>query len=388
MPLNTFEDSGKRQKRITLFFLVVVSVAVLFFGLNPRAFSNHVEWIENQSGIRFSKDSIAYTNVFNGRIGGDFSDLKTFSVEIALKLEETYKDKFKFIFVLHNGQDRNQLLMAQWHSSIILMNGDDYAHRRKTKRLVVDTAVLPTSTLFLTITTNSHGTKLYFEDKLISENKDLILDFPNHGKVMLVLGNSVYGENPWQGDIYGLAFYQSVLTSQDIKIHFAKWSNENNFSFAKNVRPFILFPFDEKEGRWASDISVGRHSLFIPKTMETLKKKFLRVPRKEMRFRTNFIVDIFLNILGFIPFGFLLSANLNDRSDIFRKYRVLITVGLCLMVSLIIEIIQAWLPLRRSSLSDLLLNVFGGWIGSKIYLSWFRHLYDQLIGTLSRRLLS
>ena len=388
MHLNTSEDSGKRQKKITLFFMVVFSITVLFFGLNPRAFSNHVDWIDNQSGIRFSKYSIAYTNVLNEKIGGDFSDLKTFSIEIALKLEKTYNDKFKIIFVFHNGQDRDQLLMAQWHSSIIILNGNDYAHRRKTKRLVFDTAFLPTSTLFLTITTNSHGTKLYFEDRLVSENKDLILDFPDSGKVILVLGNSVYVENPLQGDIYGLALYHSVLTKQDVKLHFTKWTNKKNFSFAKTAQPFMLFPFDEKEGRWASDSSDGKHSLYIPKNIKTLKKKFLRVPWKEIRFRTKFLMDIFLNILGFIPFGFLLSATLNDVGCIFRKYRTLITVGLCLMVSLIIEIVQAWLPLRHSSLSDLMLNVFGGWIGSKIYMSSFRHFYDQLIWTLSRQLLS
>ena len=388
MPINTFEDFNKIQKKISLCFLIVVSIVVLFFGLNPRTFSNRVDRIENQSGIRFRKYGMAYTNVLNEKIRGDFSDSKNFSVEIALKFEKVYGDKFRFIFVVSNGQDRNQLLMAQWRSFIILMNGDDYAHRRKTKRLVVDTALLPTGTLFLTVTTNSHGTKLYFEDRLVNENKDLILDFPNSGKVILVLGNSVYGKNSWQGDIYGLAFYHSILTSQDVKNHFAKWSNEKNFSFAKNAKSFMLFLFDEKEGGWTSDSSVRKHSLYIPKHIKTLKRKFLIPPRKEIRFNTDSIVDIFLNIFGFIPFGFFLSATLNDIGSIFRKKRGLITVGICLMVSLIIETVQAWLPDRHSSLSDLMLNVFGGWIGLKIYLSRFRHLYDQLIGIASRQLLS
>ena len=389
MPGDTFENSKKIRKNFSLYFLVVVSITILFFGLNPRtlSFSNHVEWIENQSGIRFGKYGIAYTNSVNDDRGG-ISDSKTFSIEIALKLKKTNEEGYKFIFVLHNGRDSNQLLMGQYRSSIILMNGDDYAHKRNTKRITLDTALLPTSTFFLTITTNNHGTKLYFEDRLISEKKDLTLEFPNSGKVILVLGNSVYGNHFWQGDIYGLAFYQSTLTSRDVKIHFARWTKENNFSFAKIAQPFILFLFDEKESRWASDTSGGNHSLYIPKNIGTLERKFLVLPEKEIRFRMNSIADIFLNIVGFIPFGFLLSATLADLGGISRKYRGLITVGLCFMLSLVIEIIQAWLPFRSSSLSDLMFNVFGGWIGSQIYLSRCRHLYDQLIGTVSRQLLS
>ena len=248
---DTFEYLKKVRITFSLCLLGVVFLAVLFFGLNPKTLSssNRVDWIENQSGIRFGKGGMAYTNVLNEKIRGGISDSKAFSVEIALKLEKTHEDGFKFIFVLHNGQDSNQLLMAQWRSWIILMNGDDYAHKRKTKRLAVDTALLPAGPLFLTVTTTIHGTKLYLDGKLVREKKDLILDLPNSGKVRLVLGNSVYGKHSWQGDVYGLAFYQSTLASQDVEIHFAKWSKESNFSFAKTAQPFILFLFDEKEGR-------------------------------------------------------------------------------------------------------------------------------------------
>ena len=157
MPGDAFEYTKKVRKTVSLCFLAVVFVAVLFFGLNPRtlSFSNHVDWIKNQSGIRFDKYGIAYTNVFTEKSGGDVSNSKAFSFEIALKQEKTHGNNFKYIFVFHNGQDRSQFLMTQWRSWIILMNG-------KTKKLAVDTAQLPAGPLFLTVTTNRHGTKLYF----------------------------------------------------------------------------------------------------------------------------------------------------------------------------------------------------------------------------------
>jgi len=387
---DTYEYPKKVQMVFSICFLFVAFLAILSFGLNPRTFffANQVDWIKSQSGIRFGKNAMAYTNVINEKIRGDSSDSNTFSVEIALKLEEAREGGFKFIFVLHSGQDSNQLLMAQWRSWIILMNGNDYSHRRKTKRLAIDTAPLAAGPVFLTVTTNSHGTKLYFEGGLVKEEKDLTLDFPNSGEVRLVLGNSVYGKHSWQGDVYGLAFYQSTLADQAVKSHFLQWSKERDFSFAKTAKTFILFLFDEKAGHRVTDYSGARHSLYIPPIMAPLKNKFFVSPRQEDRFTSSSLMDILLNVLGFIPFGFLLSASLTQLGGNFGKHVGLITVGLCLIVSLIIEIIQAWLPLRTSSLSDLMLNVFGGWIGSISYLSRCGHLYDDLIRTVSRQLVA
>jgi len=377
MPGDTSEYTKDPRKRVSLCLLVVVFLAILFFGLNPRtlSFSNHVDWIKNQSGIRFDKYGIAYTNVFTEEIRGEVSDSKAFSFEIALKQEKTNENNFKYIFVFHNGQDRSQFLMAQWRSWIILMNG-------KTEKLAVDTALLPEGPLFFTLTTNSFGTSLYFEGRLIRKEKNLTFDFSNGGEVRLVLGNSVYGKHSWQGDIYGFAFYQSTLADQDVESHFLQWSKERNFSFAKTAKPLILFLFDEKEGRWASDYSGGTKSLHIPPKIKALERKFLMLPRQQNRFNTGSMMDIFLNVLGFMPLGFLLSATLADLGGNFRKYGVVITVGLCLIMSLSIEIVQAWLPLRDSSLLDLILNVFGGWIGSRTYISWCRHFYDELIRTV------
>jgi len=58
------------QKEISIKCLVGLSVAILFgilvFGLRPKgfSFSNSVNWITEQPGIRFSKYGIAYTNPF------------------------------------------------------------------------------------------------------------------------------------------------------------------------------------------------------------------------------------------------------------------------------------------------------------------------------------
>jgi hypothetical protein len=353
----------------SLFSLVAIFIAILFFGLRPKDFSlyNGVDWIKVQAGVHFKKSGIAYTDHFNYKSEDNTSEINKFSLEIAIKIEKPYKNGFNFIFAIHNGKDSNQLLLAQWRSEMIFMNGDDYAHKRKSNRMSIDTALLPDGRLFLTMTTGSFGTKLYCDGKLVQEKKDLTLELPSGGKSRLLLGNSVYGINPWEGDVYGLTFYRSTLTDEDIAIHFNRWSEEHDFSFAKNDKPLVLFLFDEKEGEWANDHIAGNDPLNIPKTIKILERRILVPPWQEFRFDHDNIEDILLNVIGFTPLGFFLFATLNRPNSNSMKHGILITVLICFVVSLFIEIVQAWIPSRSSSMIDLISNTFGGWIGSVTY---------------------
>ena len=76
--------------------------------------------------------------------------------------------------------------------------------------------------------------------------------------------------------------------------------------------------------------------------------------------------DNILNLIGFIPFGFILAATLIKLGGTFEKHYFFITVLFCFTVSLIIEILQAWLPSRSSSMSDLIFNTLGALIGAMV----------------------
>ena len=70
-------------------------------------------------------------------------------------------------------------------------------------------------------------------------------------------------------------------------------------------------------------------------------------------------MDITVNILGFLPFGFFLSAWLRLVKNLPapRAYGISILLGFCL--SLAIELIQVYLPTRDSSLMDVFSNTMG-----------------------------
>ncbi len=361
------------KKQIPLKWLIGLSVVLLLIilaaGLKPRGFrlTNKVSWIKDRPGIRFSKYSIAYTNPLDDLIVSQKSDPDGFSMEIALKPASYRRHRFKFILALHDGKDSEQLVMGQWHSWIIVMNGDDYAYRRKTKRIAADAADAASpspAARFVTITSGKEGTRIYLDGEPVRTHKGLTLKIPPGENARLLLGNSVYGKHSWRGDIYGLALYRHTLTAREAADHFKRWAEDRSFSYAADGNVFALYLFDEKAGTRALNHAGGNLHLEIPSRMQVLEKRILAPPWKDFKFNRSFITDIIINLFGFIPFGFILFATLIRLGGAFEKHGVIITVAFCFSVSFAIEILQAWIPSRNSHIQDLLLNTLGAWIGA------------------------
>ncbi|MGA1842085.1 MAG: VanZ family protein [bacterium] len=357
------------KRFLTYLFLTILS-GILFFGLRPKGFyfSNNARWNNDHTGIHFDKYSMAYTDSSFVPFGSHSDIPSSLSVEIALKPAIMYDDRFKIILVLYNGDDSKQFLIGQWHSSIIFMNGNDYSGKQKTKRLAVREALLPLKKRFLTITSGEGGTKVYIDGQLAGAKKDLLLKVPNESaRARLILGNSAYGNHYWIGDIYGLAIYGHKLTAKDAKFHFKRWIKEQNFSFAKDAEPEALYILNERSGELAFDQAGGNHHLQMPSKMHILRREVLGLPWNGIKIGRSFLIDIFLNILGFIPLGFLLNAILLNKNGFFEKHSCLITVSFCFLISLVIEFAQSWVPSRSSQMLDLILNTFGAYLGVMFY---------------------
>lgn len=361
-----------------LICLAAMLLGIFFFGLRPRDFYlfNNVTWISNQNGIHFSKYGIAYTDpcFSSDRSSSRLAD-SGLSVEIALKSDAVKDERFKFLLVLHNGDDSKQFLIGQWRSSIILMNGDDYNGKQGIKKIGMRRALLPLKTRFVAITSiEEEGTKVYIDGQLAAKKGDLFLKIPDGGEeTRLVVGNSAYGKHSWEGNIYGLAIYQHRLTAEDVEYHFKRWSKERNFRFAKEDEPKLLYIFDEKTGETAFDQSGGNHHIKIPSIMKMLKREMLVLPWQDVELNRSLINDIIINILGFIPLGFLLNILFINMGGFIKEHAFLFTVSHCFVISLIIEIAQSWMPSRSSSMLDLMLNTLGAVLGAMCYLFYLNY---------------
>lgn len=351
-----------------IFLTVVVLAAILTIGLKPKDFyqANRVDWLTDRPGIRFEKNSIAYTDSIADLIQEHISLKRGFSVEIALKPKSFEEEGFCFIFSIHGGQDRRQFLIGQWGSSLIVMNGDDYNHRRKTKRISFKTASNVPNVQLLTVTASPESSNIYIDGRLVKSRKDLQLTIPNAETARLLLGNSVYGNHSWKGEIYGVAVYGETLSEKDVETHFKDWSKKRRFPVSTQSPPFISFLFEDNGGTLAKNHIGNENSLHIPPEMKILSPSLFSRGRPGLMLNRSIFTnqDALLNFFGFIPLGVLLAATLIRLGGGSERYSIVITLVAGFSVSLLIETVQAWLPDRSSDIQDLILNTAGTWIGA------------------------
>jgi len=338
----------------------------MFFGLWPRGFdfSNHVVRLTHERGVQFSRFGVAYTAPIkewqDGRAGN-------FSIEVVLKPEDCDNEGFNFIVAVHGGDDKSQLLVGQWRSWLIVMNGDDYDHSRREKRISARLVSGPPMYQLVAITTGKHGTRIYLDGRLVREVEDLTLSIPSGQKTRLFLGNSPDGRHGWKGDILGLAWYDYVLTDEDVKAHFRMWAQDHDLVFSTKRKPFLLYLFDEKGGRRVADHGQGGHDLQIPGRMVMFERKILSCDLSRPHFNSGFIKDAVVNFCGFIPLGFVFMMTFVRNRGFYKKRYIVAAVAVCFALSLAIEVLQSWIPSRSSDCLDLVLNTLGALLGAMIF---------------------
>ena len=354
------------KRRIALLALTLALLCgIFFFGLRPGDFTpdNNAHWLEDQNGVRFGKYAIAYSPAFMKPAGGRFSNESGISIEIALQPDRPYPSHFSFILVVDNGIDAEQLLVGQWRSWIILMNGDDYAHRKRSKRLSINSDALAGGIVFLTIVSGPDGTRLYANGRLMSADRDLVLKMPSGAPSRLILANSAYGRHPWQGRIYALAIYTHRLGPEIVSAHYHQWSQDGHFGRAVADGALAAYDFNSRKGQSVRDRSGTAH-LEMPRNMRVLRPPFLVLPRVGHQFD---LMDVILNFVAFVPLGAVLTAFLQRCRGCWQRSALPLAAGICVLASMAIETTQAWVPSRSSTLLDLILNSAGGLSGALAY---------------------
>lgn len=123
--------------------------------------------------------------------------------------------------------------------------------------------------------------------------------------------------------------------------------------------------FDKKSGNRVTDLSAHGADLEIPTTMKLLTMQFLSTKSEKKFSSWKGIGDLCINLLGFIPFGLVVSARANKRSQLMPSIWVAVFSGL--LLSLAIETAQMWIPSRSSDLFDLAMNTPGAAAGGAIF---------------------
>jgi VanZ family protein len=225
----------------------------------------------------------------------------------------------------------------------------------------------PGKTTILAITSHHAGTTVYVDGAAAKhyEGFTLLHETVNPG-AHLVLGNAPTGTQQWSGVISGLALYAHLLSARDVLDHSEAWLDRRPYKSGPTGDPLCLYLFNEGTGNVILDHTAQGKNLVMPADFILLQKTFLSLPKADYFTRWSSMQDIAVNAAGFVPLGVLLSLILSRTAGWSRRRTLPVTLlsGLC--VSLSIELVQAYIPGRDSSLVDLITNTVGAGAGALV----------------------
>ncbi len=364
---NTGSEVNNRQLgRYLSLLLFVVIIVLMLLGLWPRYYfdGNNVEWLKNEQSIRFTPPAMAYVDALKtGSRGGG----EGFTMHLAVSVGRMEKHGFRPMLTMHDGSDHEQLAIWHWDRSLIVMNGDDYDYRKKWPRLSIDKVLDEDENVFISIVSDKSGTRIFIDSELVGYNATVRLKIPAASeRLRLVLGNSVYGKHGWYGMFHGLACYDYAFSTEMIEKAFSLWRLTGKFGEVDKKRMMFGYTFSQVVDGSIGDISGYQNDLVIPPHLVPLKREFYTKPLNDIH-SSSFLRDVLMNLIGFVPLGFLLCWQLQLIRPQAVMSSVLVATICCVGLSLFIETAQIWLPGRNSSLLDLILNSSGAALGIGLF---------------------
>ena len=350
--------NGDHRPLLSLICLAI-SVGLLFAGLWPFRFrpANNVHWIVGSPGLRFDTYGIASGKEPLFAPGGPVDLALPFTVRMEVRPREEPSGSLPRILSAYDGEGRELFFLGQWKSELILriLKEERYFHVRS---LETGADGLKKDVMHSIVVRSENHDLTLFVDGVPARARSgvdfsLLSDKPI--RAWMVLGNSPSGESPWRGDLLSLSFHPNALSPGDIE--------------PRATSPVIRYGFSEGNGAVCRGGADSRFDLVIPSVFRAPKRGILVPPWRVQKFDRSFWKDVFVNILGFIPFGFAVYAWARNGGE--RKVAMAMGTALLLGtgISLFIELLQVYLPTRDSSLTDVINNVLGTYIGTRMFQS-------------------
>lgn len=353
----------EQKKSINIFLgLICAAISIIFFivGLWPFNFTpkNGAELLKDTDGIRFNGLGIAYSD---GAFQGPPSKDGSFTVEAVIKSPNPPYDHIGDIITFYNPEAAKAFSIGQWKTDLILRISKG---NKKYKETGLDNVLPKGAQRFIAVSTGKEGTKVYLDGRLSAEFPRFA--FPEAGRFLLVLGNSPDGEHHWAGDILGLAAYDNILNDSDVYRRYNELGG--GYRYPEGLRPTAFYTFSEHGKGLSHNRAADRGHILVPPAFKALNKTFFSSPVEDFHSTFSYFKDVFINIFGFIPFGFFFPAYLYTlRKRIPKAAIYLIAMLLGFLISFAIEFTQAYIPTRSSSLTDLITNTLGTALGVAIF---------------------
>lgn len=353
--------------------LIALSV-ILTAGLWPFEFrpANNVRRLKDDRGILLIRNNLVLEDCHTSRRGllSRLDDRNRLTIEILLRPYAATRHWLSGILCFHDDKDPDVFMMAKWKSELILRRrvqrpSGEYAYHE----VGVADALITDKTVLLTVVLDASGTTVYIDGKKASPFPRYILNpmKDDLSKARLMVGNDPRIRVPWEGEIGGLAVYGGALGPAEVSAHYGKWLSHDYQSLSRGKNIIALYPMNEPSGRILRNVVTGRNNLIIPGHLHAVKKMVLSKPWKNYWREVKHYSDVIINILGFIPLGFFLPALLPACVIKRKTLSYIMTILTGFTISLVIEMVQVYMPARSSSLTDLICNTLGTIIGVVLF---------------------
>ena len=343
----------------------LVLLGILAAGLWPfHAPRNEVSWLAPRNGLLFGEHgSIVSTGAFKASPSqGDSSC----SLEVWLEPRRVHSSGTILAFYRPDSRSVPFALRQSLGDLVLQRTSQDQLHHAQKAKIYVDDIFSHQKPVMVTISSGESGTTVYADGALVRRSPNFRFSSRDlTGR--FIVGNSPVATHSWSGQLRGLAIYSRELSAGEVSEHYASVTKSNRTDLAGSEGAVALYLFNEGNGNVVHNRVDSATDLVIPERFFLLHEQFLERPWDEFRPDWNYCKDIGINIAGFIPLGFFFFAYFASVRRI--KRAAVVTIVLGFIVSLTIEVLQAFLPTRDSGMTDLITNTFGTALGS-ILCAW------------------
>lgn len=339
--------------------------------------ANQVRWLPDRPGLLFENRGLAYDPNPLPEVGVNSAakSAAQFTIELWVTADCEPGDRVSSLLTVHHPRSVADLMLCQWQQEIMLRRPSERPLALgRFQEVGARGALQAGAARFITVCSSDGGTDFYRDGQLAEQFPGFRV-LPELLDGQLILGADAAGKHTWAGRCFGVAVYERALTPSEVATNHALWMHGRAAALTNVPGLRALYRFEAGSGSHPADTSGQGHRLFIPSYFEPLHREWLIAPWNDLASRRLNYSDIIVNGLGFVPFGFcfFLSRQWGSRREKLRhSLRVIFAAA---VVSCVIEIIQAWLPGRISSLTDLLTNTLGAAFGVLLVLCFHHKLH-------------
>lgn len=344
---------------VTAAVLLSLLLACLWpFRFHPE---NNVRWLVERNGIRFG----AHGSVLSSAPFRVPDDLAASPCSLELWLAPALSSASSSILTVSTPENPLQFQLLQSLSDLFVnKERSDRQWRREAKHLAILSLFQKDRRAFIAISGDSGGTALFTDGSFRLRSNEFHLTCDSFAGLLL-LANSPKQYAPWQGDILALALYRGSLDAPAILRHYRSFSSGSPIDGPDLKNTLAVYDFSERQGQVIRDKTKTSPDLAIPESYSILHPPFLTPPWQEFSPAHWYFIDLALNIAGFVPPGFFICATLLRLRP--QRHPVALAAFTGFLLSLAIEILQAYIPMRKSGTTDLITNTLGAGIGAAIY---------------------